>query len=496
MDNLNDFIGREINDAIKSINTIEADFNSLIVISDPLFLKSSLNKNNKISSNIILTNHNSIQNISNQIKNQLSILNSEIKINDFTFVNYMEESEIKRQLHDINTNLSILSEKIRLNKETTLKVTNKINSVVILNSDQNEVNETLNTIISSFIKLKDEILHFLNLILSSTQQIIDFTKKINNLNNKNELNLIENLKKNTSIILKKYENDVFSLTEGFKNELKSIKLDYDKINKSSKLLNGNIDNGLNKLADLNKKIQNIELEYSRLLNSQNTFIKDELNKVKLKLLNDVELIILDAKEKSESITVQEIEIKNSHNDFIKLVEKAGIYELTQNYKSKADEEKIEYKAFRKYTTWSILAAVAFTLAVFIFAFFENSGNTSPPNYLILISRLSISAMFFILALYLSKQAAKHYESYQENHRTFLQLAALEPFMARMSEEEQKEIRKGLIPSYFNQNVDGKFTAKNDEVDMSMMFTFMDKLSNFGQPKKDTKVVESTAVETK
>ena len=103
--------------------------------------------------------------------------------------------------------------------------------------------------------------------------------------------------------------------------------------------------------------------------------------------------------------------------------------------------------------------------VFIFAFFENSGNTNHPNYLILISRLSISAMFFILALYLSKQAAKHYESYQENHRTFLQLAALEPFMARMNEDEQKEIRKGLIPSYFNQNVDGKFTVKGDEVDL-------------------------------
>ena len=86
-------------------------------------------------------------------------------------------------------------------------------------------------------------------------------------------------------------------------------------------------------------------------------------------------------------------------------------------------------------------------------------------------------MFFVLALYFSKQAAKHYECYQENHRTFLQLAALEPFMANMTLEEQKEIRKSLIPSYFNQSVDGKFAIKGDEVDMSKMFTFMDKLSN-------------------
>ena len=107
-------------------------------------------------------------------------------------------------------------------------------------------------------------------------------------------------------------------------------------------------------------------------------------------------------------------------------------------------------------------------------------KANPPvdtNYFTILARLTVSLMFFVLALYFSKQAAKHYECYQENHRTFLQLAALEPFMANMTLEEQKEIRKSLIPSYFNQSVDGKFAIKGDEVDMSKMFTFMDKLSN-------------------
>ncbi|MDC4325338.1 hypothetical protein NQ661_15685, partial [Acinetobacter baumannii] len=35
---------------------------------------------------------------------------------------------------------------------------------------------------------------------------------------------------------------------------------------------------------------------------------------------------------------------------------------------------------------------------------------------------------------------------------------------------QKEIRKGLIPSYFNQTSDGKYSSKGDEVDLSSNMT--------------------------
>jgi len=150
------------------------------------------------------------------------------------------------------------------------------------------------------------------------------------------------------------------------------------------------------------------------------------------------------------------------------------------------------------TIGAIVLAIIATIVVITIPIIEH-WKANPPvdmDYFTLFARLSISIMFFVLALYTSKQAAKHYECYQENHRTFLQLAALEPFMTRMSHDEQKEIRKGLIPSYFNQGSDGKFAAKADEVDMSMMFTFMDKLSNFSQNKKDDNTTEIKATEAK
>lgn len=123
---------------------------------------------------------------------------------------------------------------------------------------------------------------------------------------------------------------------------------------------------------------------------------------------------------------------------------------------------------------AIWGAITSTLSILCYTIWEQyhpiGDKVVDISFLLLLSRLSISLMFFVLALYLSKQAAKHYECYQENHRTYLQLSALEPFISRMTDEEKKEIRKGLIPSYFNQAKDGKYASKSDEVDLSSNMT--------------------------
>lgn len=96
-------------------------------------------------------------------------------------------------------------------------------------------------------------------------------------------------------------------------------------------------------------------------------------------------------------------------------------------------------------------------------------------------------MFLVLALFFSKQAAKHYECHQENNRTFLQLAALEPFMANMSPADQLAIRKQLVPTYFNQNADGKFASKGDEIDISTnMHNLLSQVISVVAERKDPK----------
>lgn len=226
---------------------------------------------------------------------------------------------------------------------------------------------------------------------------------------------------------------------------------------------------------LDKSLSENVQDYQKIqedISSLNLKINKEINSAKLKYEDKIDHL----SEKFRDILIQEDNdlkkeskrIKNSHSDFIKIVENAGIYKLTENYNKKADEEKVEYKTYRKFTSWAIIAAILTTIIILGIPVYEY-WEVNPPvdtNYFTVLARLTISVMFFVLALYLSKQASKHYECYQENHKTFLQLAALEPFISRMSDEDKLFIRKTLVPVYFSQDKDGKYATKGDEVDLS------------------------------
>ncbi|MEN8367699.1 hypothetical protein [Acinetobacter bereziniae] len=392
-------------------------------------------------------------------------------IEDLYFINIALKNNTKDLEAEFNN--YIKSENTTRNRSILIQnTTRKLENIVNL---LNEVSVVCNSGISTSIRLST------NLIGISEQFQFETTK-----------NFSLRFNEEKDIIIEDFNNKLKQITLDYELKQKEIKSEFNEIKVNFKKLKNELDESYKKNIELKKSIDNYE-------DTINSLSHLELNKVN----KNIEISLLDTQKKAEkyledlhySLKIKFTEIKtefeeqqsnmnsefevakNAKESFVQLVQNAGIYNLTENYNNKAIEEKDEYKNFRKYTTWAILAAVAFTLGVFIFAIYENSGNNSSPDYLILISRLSISAMFFILALYLSKQASKHYECYQENHRTFLQLAALEPFISKMSPEEQKEIRKGLISSYFNQNTDGKFASKGDEVDMSIVYTLLDKVSN-------------------
>ena len=344
------------------------------------------------------------------------------------------------------------------------------------------------------IEMRDGIYPTKKLVLNKLNEIFNSFQNIREQIINSEMSEIEYLKRfkeESDLILKSFENKVDELTYKYENRFKNFDLKYEKTSKSNELLGTEVDEGLKALNLLNERTQNVELEFSKIISAESEKVKNDLNGSRTALNNVIQEITTSANTKLN-------EINKAHTDFINLVSNAGIYKLTENYSNKAKEEKTQYETYRTYTSRAIGAAIVFTVIILTIPLIEYWGAVPAvdTNYYTILARLTISLMFFVLALYFSKQASKHYECYQDNHRTFLQLAALEPFMANMTPEEKQEIRKSLVPSYFNQGSESKFATKGDDVDMSMMFTFMDKLSNFAQNKKDTKATESTVAESK
>ncbi|WP_237812806.1 hypothetical protein [Acinetobacter baumannii] len=330
----------------------------------------------------------------------------------------------------------------------------------------------LNRLEESLINLKT-LIHEVTLTLNSYQfGYNDHLEKI----------YLERFKKETIEFTEKIEKTSNKLlsTHGF--EVKKLKDDYQNILNNFNLLKENFKNSEKHNQDLQKNLINYEQRINQIIQDQSTEIKDKLEtKVeeletyysgKIKVIND----------SYDNATI-------NYARFTSLVEKAGIYNLTQNYASKAKEEKDEYQTFRKYTSRALYAAVFFTIIILVIPLVEYWGANPPvdTNYFTILARLTISLIFFVLAFYFSKQAAKHYECYQENHKTFLQLAALEPFMANMSPEDQLAIRKQLIPTYFNQSADGKYAAKGDEIDISTnLHSLLSQVISVVAEKKDSK----------
>ena len=333
----------------------------------------------------------------------------------------------------------------------------ELNSISSLNDQlksniQNKNKEAADNNIDAINSAHKKLITILNVSLSKVSKFQSLISE-----EESQTEYLNRFKEEASLLTKEYENKIINLTEKFENKIKSFELDQDKISKSSALLTSEVNAGLKKLIDVNNRAQELEFTLTSAIKNAEDKATIKFEQTKEKFLDNLDTVAASVNSKLD-------ELDKLHADFKSLVEKAGIYDLIINYKKKAEEEKTEYQDYRKYTTWSIIAAIISTIVIFAISLSEHIGSDSPQiNYLLLVSRLSISVMFFVLAFYLSKQAAKHYECYQENHRTFLQLAALEPFMARMTDDEKKEIRKGLIPSYFNQGADDKFAAKGDEV---------------------------------
>lgn len=446
----------------------------------------------KAQDNQITLKINNISNITHSINNQLeaNVLRyvSEKFIEEF-YINLKSVSSI------FDDNKKYLVEVSQLT-EDHYKRNNDSNFILteMLELGENTVIKNINQYLVTMLESRKNIYQDLLLIENAFKDLSNDFNQLVRINNEVKLredlineNLVEKLETEKEKLFKLFNHEVTRLFNSAKTSLNNFELDLKSANDSVKNLKDSVDSGIRDLSNLNDRAEKIDLELSKRISEKMLTVNEVLGK-------NSEEISQNLKQKSHDIDEQynalrnrvfakSTRIRNAHNDFIRLVERAGIYELTQNYKEKAVEEKKDYNFFSWATIIAISLAIITTIVIIAIPIVEH-WKANPPietNYYTILARLSISLMFFVLAVYTSKQSAKHYECYQENHRTFLQLAALEPFMARMSEEEQKTIRKGLIPIYFNQNAEGKFATKGEELGMQFnMQAFVEKFFEVGK----------------
>lgn len=433
---------------------------------------------------------------------------------DFSIIN-STTIELKKHIDDLayslndkitNIIINLFKEEISDIKKTFEKLIsdqlgslNGFNSIsVFFEKNSNEsnkepiINEIFNIIRTTQSLLNDSVDH-MKLLIHSIQylciKISDISKEVEF---EIDTTLNKKLEKEKNIILKDFESKLNELFINHNLKYKDLNINIENLEIKNKNINQLIDTTIKKNEEVNNKISNYDNRIAEIILNEHNALKQEFNV----LYNDLKI---KCEEKLNEINHTVESAKQAKENFIEIVEKAGIYDLTQNYKSKADEEKKDYVTNRRWTVAAICLAILTTVLIIALPIIEY-WNANPPvetNYYTVFARFTVSIMFFVLAVYTSKQAAKHYECYQENHKTYLQLAALEPFISRMNDDDKLNIRKTLVPIYFNQNNDGKFASKGDEVDIpSNIHSIVNRALDIVSERKDPRTIESTFAENK
>lgn len=361
------------------------------------------------------------------------------------------------------------------------KIKSDIDDYKISNPEIKPMN-TLLTMPIHFDKTYSQTVSILENILTNTSitiqyltNIVDNLKEIERkVSDYSNIDYKKRFEEDTNLLLKQFENQISNLVNTYENQVKRFNLDIKASTDAVSIYKENLENIELKSSELNNKLSDYDRKLQEIANNRYADIQVVLENKLLQL----ETIT------NEKITVIDQSYQNAQTNYEKfkdLVEKAGIYNLIVNYKEKAQEENDEYKRFRKYTNRAIYWAIGTAFVMFLISWGEIALTGKDTNLFFFIYRMSISLMFFVLAFYSSKQASKHYECFQDNNRTYLQLAALEPFMEKMSEDEKKEIRKNLVPIYFSQSSEGKYSSKGDEVTLPAdLKGFAEKLIDVGK----------------
>ncbi|MCZ3210695.1 hypothetical protein NYZ42_16915 [Acinetobacter baumannii] len=417
-----------------------------------------------------------------------NLFKEKIDKNFLLYKNISFQKALKNQENKIKSTKEIFKYLFKFSEEFKNKINNQIKDYSLLNKNTIKDIEIVDELLE-ISKLKQEVLDNLKETFNELKSLsydIEITHDSIEIliNNEKEIYLTQILrfKEETDLLLKQYKNEVSSLTEKYDNQFKNYNLDIEKSNDTIEIAKQNIEDLQEKNLEIHKNLSSYERRLQQISDSR----AEDIQHVLEDKLNELETMT------QNKITVIDQSYQNAQTNYTKfkeLVEKAGVYNLIVNYKDKAEEEKKEYKTYRKYTSRALYGAIGFTIFILAIPLLEHWFSSQPTNidYYSILVRLTISLMFLVLALFFSKQAGKHYECYQENNRTFLQLAALEPFMANMSHEDQLAIRKQLVPTYFNQNADGKFASKGDEVDISTnMHNLLSQVISVVAEKKDSK----------
>ncbi|WP_108819344.1 hypothetical protein [Pseudovibrio sp. Alg231-02] len=221
------------------------------------------------------------------------------------------------------------------------------------------------------------------------------------------------------LLLSEQKGQISNLSGVFKTEFSGV---IDQVRAENKVQRDDFEVRFTKISN------DIEQNHSSFIQERRSVLEEQIS----------ELIdgVTDARQKSEEL-VKEI------NGLYGI---AGSNVMSGDLLKQAKDEREEYKFFSKVAIWLYIAS---PLSLILLVFFNDIDLN---DYMSLIKRLPVAALFLLPAFFVSGIASRHRRVEIDLRSLGLRLAAFEPYLAQLSEEQQSNLRTEMAEKFFNYKI--------------------------------------------
>lgn len=194
-----------------------------------------------------------------------------------------------------------------------------------------------------------------------------------------------------------------------------------------------------RLDEFNEQIQEHEKAFKALLES--------LQKEHAEITSKVS-------EQSEKLIEEMQKQKKQAEDLVHVTANVA---MAGGYQKEADQARKTKIIWQKVATISIVGLILFA----IIAFVTTIGNSDQFDFGKFGARAFVALSFGLLAAYAARQAKDNSDLEKQNRRLHLELASIDPYLSKLPEDKQQEVKIKLADRWFGKQ-DIAEKAKNDE----------------------------------
>ncbi|KZK75382.1 hypothetical protein PsW64_05286 [Pseudovibrio sp. W64] len=203
-------------------------------------------------------------------------------------------------------------------------------------------------------------------------------------------------------------------------------------------------------ALFDNQVEGFRVEFKDILLKMNENYSSRISKFDKKTDETLRFQLREIEEKTQEAVSATKTSSDKARDFVKEIRKllsaAGADLMSGDMLKQAKVEEVEYRFYTK------VALFLYLLSPSILVVLVGFSDIDLNDWMSLLKRLPVAALFLVPAIYVSGLASKHRKMEISFRSLGLKMAAFEPYLNRLNDEDANLLRREMAEKFFNSRI--------------------------------------------